>query len=347
MPDTKHDIRVGPRNLITDVDGLKVGNAVDPDVRTGVSVLLPDAPAVAGVDVRGGGPGTRATDAMDPTCLVEEFHGFFLSGGSEFGLASGDGVANWLSAKGKGLVMGAGDDVPTIPVVPGAILFDLANGGDKKWGLEPPYRRLAMEACENAGLDFVIGNVGAGLGAIAGKIKGGLGSASSIASDGLQVGALVAANPVGSPLMPGTNCFWGWPLEQAHEFGGARPPADMAPVALDMPMDSKIAGNTTIAIVATNMILTRAQAQRVAIMAQDGFARAVRPIHTPFDGDVIFALSTGKMPMGPIPPLDITRIGMMAADCVTRAIGRGVFEADGLAASASFAGVQSYREKFR
>ena len=341
-------IKTGPRNLITDVDGIKIGNAHDPRVRTGVTVLIPNEPAVMAGDVRGGGPGTRDTDALNPTCLVDEMHGLFLSGGSEFGLAAGDAVTNWLSTRGKGLVMGASsgaDDIPTIPVVPGAILFDLANHGEKSWGMEPPYRNLAIEACESLGYDFGLGNVGAGMGAIAGAYKGGLGSVSAVGDDGLQVGAIVASNPVGSPVITGTDCLWAWTVEQDNEFGGRRPPNNWSGVSMGFPPDTKFGGlfpaaNTTIGIVATNAKLTPAQAHRVAIMAQDGLARAIRPIHTPFDGDTIYVVATGKHELGDYTPLEIAQIGTIAADCVARAVARGVYEAD------TIDDIKCYRDTF-
>jgi len=316
--------RPGPRNLITDVAGLRVGNAQDLGARTGVTVVLPDGPVVMAVDQRGGAPGTRETDALDPVNFLQEFHALVLSGGSVFGLAAADGVVAELSARGVGLAM------PTapmaIPVVPSAILYDLGNGGDKAWGQAPPYRRLGVEALEHAGAEFALGNAGAGLGAACGRLKGGLGSA-SVVVDGIEVGALVAVNAVGSATMPGSPVFWAWPFEWGEEFGGCRPAAeDLArPPAYDLPAEGKLvlAGHTTIAVVATNVALDKAQARRFAIMAQDGLARAVRPAHTPFDGDTVFALSTGRRPLEGPAPLAVTRLGHLAADCLARAAARG------------------------
>src|SRR5688572_21510809 len=181
----------GQRNLITDVAGLKVGNAEDKAAMTCVTVLIPDQPVIAACDIRGGAPGTRETDALDPSCLVERIHGLVLSGGSVFGLDAASGAVNWLSSRGLGyaLVQGA----PAAPVVPSAILFDLANGGDKNWGLEPPYRAMALKACRQCARDFALGNAGAGLGALAGSYKGGLGSASALWQS-FTIGALVAVN---------------------------------------------------------------------------------------------------------------------------------------------------------
>ena len=333
-------VRPGPRNSITDVPGLRVGNAEDGKVRSGVTVVIPDSPAVAGVDVRGGAPGTRETDALDPTCLVDAVHGIVLSGGSVFGLEAASGVTRWLAARGQGYQVGP--MAPPCPVVPAAILFDLTNGGDKNWAAEPPYLRLGLAACESLGLDFALGNAGAGLGARTGLYKGGLGSASAVAEDGVIVGALVAANAAGSPVIPGTAAFWACALEQDGEFGGERPPIPLPPLDLDLPPDSKFGGlapgggprpgtNTTIGVVATNAALTPAEAKRIAIMAQDGLARAVRPIHTPVDGDAIFVLSTatqtGAQPHPASRPIHLSRLGSMAADCVARALARGVYEA--------------------
>ena len=224
--------RPGPRNLITDVEGIQVGNAEDLNARTGVTVILPDRPVVAAVDVRGGGPGTRETDALDPSCLVDRIHAVCLSGGSVFGLEAPSGVVSWMSAQGRGLALGP----LAIPVVPAAILFDLINGGDKDWGDPPPYRSLGWEACVKASSGFELGNAGAGLGATAGDLKGGLGSASAVTGDGIQVGAIVAANPSGSVVMPGSSAFWAWPFEQDGELGGQSPPgAREQDLELDLP----------------------------------------------------------------------------------------------------------------
>ncbi|HEV7370100.1 P1 family peptidase [Arenibaculum sp.] len=327
----------GPRNLITDVDGIAVGNAEAASVRSGVTVVLPDRRAVAAVDVRGGAPGTRETDALDPACLVEAVDAVVLSGGSAFGLDAAQGAMLWLAARGRGFRVGPA----VVPIVPAAILFDLANGGDKAWtgggtgggATEPPYRALGGAACDAAGRDFALGNAGAGLGAKAGGLKGGLGSVSAVAADGLQVGALVAANPVGHVAMPGTGTFWAWPFEMAGELGGQRPPAAAPPpgAGLEPPRASAAIGaNTTLGVVATNLRLTKAEARRVAVMAQDGYARAIRPVHTPYDGDTVFVLSTGTLDLDAPRPELLYRVGALAADCVARAVARGVFEAEAL-----------------
>ena len=331
-------IQPGPLNLITDVPGILVGNAEDRDVRTGVTVVLPEAGVlVAAVDVRGGASGTRNTPALEASDIATGAHGIVLSGGSEFGLAAADGAVEWLSAHGRGLVLGP----RPIPVTAAAILFDLRNGGDKDWTGESPYRRLGIAACAAAGPDFALGTAGAGYGAQAGQLKGGLGSASVTDGSGLVVGALVAVNSVGSVTLPGSPVFWAWPFEMATEFGGLKPPEtrpgpdDLAPFH-----EAKIGANTTIGVIATNARLDRQAARRVAIMAQDGYARAIRPVHTPFDGDTIFALSTGAMMLDPEGPMGVARIGALAADCMARAVARGVYEATAINE------VPSYRDRY-
>jgi L-aminopeptidase/D-esterase-like protein len=321
--------RPGARNLITDVPGLKVGQADDAAARTGVSVILPDAPAVAACSVAGGGPGTRETDALAPENLVDTADAIVLAGGSVYGLAAGDGVAAWLGAKGRGFRLAAREGVPPSPIVPAAILYDLANGGDKAWGLDPPYRALGIAAVEAAGETFALGTAGAGHGAMAGALKGGTGSASAVTADGFTVGALAAVNSFGSVIAPGGRTFWASPHEANGEFGGLGSAGLKA--GLDDWGAAKAAAqpraNTTIACVATDVALTPAQARRVAIMAQDGLARAIRPAHGPTDGDVVFVLSTARRPLAEPTPLTLTRIGALAADCLARAIARGVYAA--------------------
>jgi L-aminopeptidase/D-esterase-like protein len=327
-----HQPRPGPRNLITDVEGLTVGHATDELVRSGVTALLCPDGWVGAVDVRGGGPGIRESDVLRPENNFSRAHAITLSGGSVFGLGAADGVTAALSAAGHGIRRVA--DLPAIPIVPGAVLHDLGNGGDKAWGLEPPYRALGLAAVAAARPDFALGSVGAGRGAMAGLNKGGIGSASLDLGDGLVVGALVAVNPVGSVYMPGSEAFWAWPFEIDGEFGGARP--DPSTKAVDpVPDDTKLAAlgrfhagaNTTLAVVATTAALTTAEATRLAMMAQDGLARAIRPVHTPFDGDVVFALASGAVELGdgPMRALTIARLGSTAADTLARAIARGVY----------------------
>ncbi len=257
-------LRPGARNLITDIAGLRVGNAADARVRSGVTVVLADALCTAVVDVRGGAPGTRETEALDPVNLVGQADAIVLAGGSVHGLDAPAGVTSLLREQGRGFRMS--EAAPSAPIVPAAILFDLVNGGDKAWGEESPYRALGRAAAEAAGLDFALGNAGVGLGARAGAYKGGLGSASSVTDDGFTIGAVVAVNSLGSPLIPGTDVFWTFPLEQAGEFGGRRLARDVA-VDLDLPADMKGAlakQNTTIAVVAVDAEVSprRAQAHR-------------------------------------------------------------------------------------
>lgn len=330
----------GTRNLITDVPGLKVGQAQDEAARTGVTVILPDDRAVAACDVRGGGPGTRETDALAPENLVDAVDAIVLSGGSVYGLAAADGVVAWLGAQGRGYGLVTRPGVPPSPVVPAAILYDVANGGDRDWGEEPPYRRLGRAAVATVGLDFQLGTAGAGYGAMAGGLKGGTGSASIVSADGYTVGAVVAVNSFGSVVAPGGRTFWAAPFERDGEFGGLGPaglsagPDDWG-LAKANPAQRM---NTTIACVATDAILTPAQAKRVAVMAQDGLARAIRPIHAPFDGDVVFALSTGRKPLGEAADFTLARLGTLAADCLAHAVARGVY------AAAAWPGVRAWAD---
>jgi L-aminopeptidase/D-esterase-like protein len=319
-------------NLITDVQGLKVGNAHTISALTGTTVIVPDKAAVCGVDVRGGGPGTRETDALAPENLVDAIDAIVLSGGSVFGLAAADGVAAKMGSQGKGFGLMDLPGVPKSPVIPAAILYDLANGGDKAWGEMPPYRALGIEALGNAALEFELGAIGAGYGARAGALRGGLGSASQRTQDGFTVGALVAVNCFGSVVMPGSDAFWAWPLERNGEAGGKRPDSNLHVGGDDWGLakaNPASAGrtNTTIAIVATDVALTPAQAKRVAQMASAGLARAIRPIFAPFDGDVVFALSTAQQPLAEPTAFTLARIGALAADCLARAVMRGVHAA--------------------
>lgn len=324
--------RPGPKNLITDIAGLKVGHATSEAVRTGITAVLCESGWAAAVDVRGGGPGTRETEALAPENLVGRAHAVVLAGGSVFGLAAADGVAASLSARGVGLQLRSGS--PPIPIVPCAVLHDLANGGDKNWGLSPPYRDLGMSASSAAQADFALGSVGAGRGALAGLRKGGIGSASLDLQGGLVVGALVAVNSVGSALMPDGKTYWAWPFELQKEFGGGGPPQSRMDLSDPAPEEARLlaigrlkpGANTTIAVVACNADLSTVECKRVAMMAHDGIARAVRPAHTPFDGDTVFALASGELALGEdlLRAAQIGRIGSAAADCLARAIARAV-----------------------
>jgi L-aminopeptidase/D-esterase-like protein len=320
----------GPRNAITDVAGISVGQAQDPAVRTGVTVILPDRPAACAVDVRGGGPGTRETDALADDTLTGGVDAVVLSGGSVYGLAAADGVCVALGAQGRGYRFPLADPiVPSAPIVPAAILFDLANGGDKAWGEDPPYHRLGREAVLAAGPEVVQGRAGAGFGAMAGQLPGGVGSASIVTDDGFTVGALAAVNSFGSVVAGDGRTFWAAPFEIGDEFGG-RGTAGLTTAPEDWglakaPADGRL--NTTIACVAVDADLTKSEARRVAIMAQDGLARAIRPVHAPFDGDVVFVLATAARPLAEPRAFSVARLGAFAADVLARAIARGVFEA--------------------
>ncbi len=323
----------GTRNRITDVPGLKVGVANDPSARTGTTVILPDAPAVAAVDVRGGGPATRETDALGEHNLVQTLDALVLSGGSVYGLAAADAVAAWLGAQGKGFALIPSPGTPASPIVPAASLYDLADGGDKRWGEVPPYAALGHAAVAAAGLDFPLGTQGAGFGATTGfgRLKGGLGSASIISPEGYAVGALVAVNALGSVVAAGSHAFWATPWEWGDEFGGGGKAALARLVASPEDwLQALPAGgrkNTTLACVATDLTLDRDELKRVAILAHGGMARAIRPVHSPFDGDVVFALSTGRRPVSGSRELQVLKIGALAADTLSRAIARGVHAA--------------------
>ena len=313
-------MKPGPRNLITDVPGLRVGNAQDDALKSGTTVLLADAPFTASVHVMGGAPGTRETDLLAPDKSVATVDALVLSGGSAYGLDACSGVVDGLRAAGRGFRLGDA----TIPLVPGAILFDLLNGGDKNWE-HNPYRALGRAAYDAATEDFNLGTIGAGTGALSAMVKGGLGSASLELPDGTIVGALVAANPVGAVTTPGDKYFYAAPFEVNGEFGGRG--TDPA-TGLGMTMDSrKMASmspreNTTIAIVATNATLTKAQCQRISVAAHDGIGRATVPAHTPYDGDLVFGLSTAAHEVAEsILPL----IGHAASLCLARAIARAAY----------------------
>ena len=326
--------RTGPRNLITDVAGLQVGQAQDVDTRTGVTVIVPDKAAVAACDVRGGGPATRETDALSPENLVQEIDGVVFSGGSVYGMAAADGIAAWMGARDRGFTMRATPGIPPSPILPTACLYDLANGGNKAWGEEPPYRKLGVEALEAASADFTLGTAGAGYGANSGGVKGGLGSASVLSGDGITLGALVAVNSLGSAIAPGGKSFWAAPVELNAEFGGLGTQGLVAGPE-DYGRAMRPRANTTLACIATDVALTRVEAERVAIMAQDGLARALRPAHAPFDGDVVFVLSTAQHEASEgIPrPVLVTRLGALAADTLARAIARAIYEATPLPGS--------------
>lgn len=315
-------LRPGPLNLITDIAGLRVGNAEDHDIKTGTTVLVGDRPFIASVSVLGGSPGTRETDLLAPEKLVEDVDALVLSGGSAFGLDAGQGVADALARRGRGFAVGN----VRVPIVPGAILFDLINGGAKDWDVNP-YRELGRRALDNAAEDFALGTHGAGTGALTARLKGGLGSASLVLPNGVTVGALVAANPTGSVTMGERANFWAAPYEIGDEFGGLGtwPGAlDFNDTALTKRGSPEAIANTTIAIVATDGRLTKAGAKRMAVAAQDGITRGASPSHSPVDGDLVFALSTGAVELAD-PVLDAIHIGHAAAVCLARAMARAIY----------------------
>jgi L-aminopeptidase/D-esterase-like protein len=353
-------------NLLTDVAGLGVGHADDAGLGSGVTVVLFDRPAVASVSILGGAPGGRETSMLGPGMTVDEVDAVVLSGGSAFGLDAAGGVQAALRERGRGFAVAG----IRVPIVPQAILFDLANGGNKDWGRYPPYRELGHRAaCVAANGSaaqgvvppgvvppgvvpqdgatsamlpraFALGSFGAGMGATTGTVKGGLGSASTVTSAGHTVGAIAVVNAIGSATIGDGPAFWAAPFEQAGEFGGLGWPAaiDSAPRLKSGP-----GTGTTIGLIATDAVLTKAQARRLAIMAHGGLARAVFPAHAPLDGDTIFAAATGRRPLGDA-LAELTDLGIAAIAVMARAIARGVFEADSL----SVANPQpSWRERFQ
>jgi D-aminopeptidase len=316
------------RNSITDVPGLNVGNAHSATLCSGVSVLLAERPFVAAVDVRGGATGTRETDAIGLAGSVEEAHAIVLAGGSAFGLAAASGVHSWLAERGVGFAVGSA----RVPIVPAAILFDLLNGGDKAWGSSPPYEEMGRAACAAASKVCEPGSFGAGYGATTANLRGGLGTASCRLPNGVIVGALVAVNPLGSVTIGSSGHFWAGAFEQGDEFGGRGLPRTLPVDALDVRLKGTIAEvsmpqNTTIAIVATNVRLTKRETHRLAVMAQTGLARAIYPVHTPLDGDVVFAVATGDVTLE-AGPASLAVLGTHAANTLARAVARGVFAAE-------------------
>jgi D-aminopeptidase len=310
------------KNLITDVPGLSVGNAADARLASGVTALLFDRPAVASIAILGGAPGVRDGALLEPEMTVDHVDALVLSGGSAFGLDAMGGVQSVLREQGRGFRIG---DV-TVPIAPGAICFDLLNGGDKDWGERPPYWDLGRAAALAAALEFELGTAGAGYGATTANLKGGLGSASAVSSSGFRVGALVAANGIGQATIASGQHFWAAPYERGDEFGGLGWPSPLPADRLAMRIKGDLPANTTIAIVATDAELTKAQAKRLAVMAHDGMARALRPAHAALDGDLVFAGATARAAQAPT-MRDLTEIGLCAADCLARAIARAIYEA--------------------
>jgi D-aminopeptidase len=329
------------KNLLTDVAGVTVGHAQNDKVASGTTAILFDRPVVAAMDVRGGGPGVRDAVLLDLVNTVETIDGFALSGGSAHGLEAGGGVQAWLTERGRGFRLRDA----LVPLVTGAIIFDMLNGGDKKWGRFPPFRDLGYAAADAAGDTFALGSVGAGLGATTAGLKGGLGSASAKTDGGVTVAALAVVNAVGSTIVGDGPHFWAAPLEIDNEFGGRGLPAkfsqEMLKVRLKGSAAASASENTTIAVVVTDAKLDKAQTKRLAIIAQTGFARAIYPVHAPLDGDVVFAAATGVKPVDP--GAGLTELGAIAANVMARAIARGVYEASALPFSGA---LPSWKDRF-
>jgi L-aminopeptidase/D-esterase-like protein len=302
-----------------------------------VTAIIFDEPAVGSVDLRGGGPGTRETALLDPAQTVSGIDAIALSGGSAFGLDAASGVQAWLREQGRGFAVRSA----RVPIVPAAILFDLLSGGDKDWGRYPPYRELGYAAAASAHSDCALGSVGAGLGATTVNLKGGIGSASAMV-DGLTVGALAAVNAAGSVTLGDGPWFWAAPFEQNAEFGGRGLPSPLPPDVLEPWTKASARMSTTLAVVVTDAILTKAQAKRLAVMAQTGLARAIYPVHTPLDGDVLFAAATGQKALAD-PLLALSRLGAIAANVAARAVARAIYEAVALPFSGA---LPSWRDKF-
>ena len=317
--------RPGPLNLITDVAGLTVGNASDPRLKSGVTAVICDRLTPAAVQVLGGAPGTRETDMLEPHNSIDGINAVALSGGSAYGLDAAGGVQALLRERRIGVEVRG----QIVPIVPAAILFDLTNGGDKDWGRYGPYRELGYQAAEAADRTFELGSAGAGTGALTAGWKGGLGSASLTLENGITVGALVAVNAVGSVTIGAGRHFWAAPFEQDREFGGLGMPSPMPGDATELRIkfrDPQPIANTTLGVIATDAVMTKASAKRLAIAAHDGFARAIWPAHTPFDGDLVFALATGASGRE-VEPANLPEFFAVAASTMARAIARGVYEA--------------------
>lgn len=313
------------RNLITDVAGVRVGHAADEKLGSGVTAVVFERPVTASVDLRGGGPGTRETALLDPAQTVEGIDAIVLAGGSAFGLDAASGAQALLREQGRGFAVREA----RVPIVPAAILFDLLAGGDKTWGRYPPYRELGYAAAANAGAEVALGSVGAGLGATTVSLKGGIGSASAATRDGITVGALVAVNAAGSVTVGARAQFWAAPFECNGEFGGRGFPPALTPDDLAFRSKGTAGQSTTLAVVATDARLSKPQCHRLAVMAQTGMARAIHPVHTPLDGDVVFAAATGDRPLAD-PIYALSELGALAAGVLARAIARAVYEAAAL-----------------
>ena len=307
------------------IAGINVGHSDDAVLDSGVTVVLPDVPCVASVHVVGGSPGTREGDLLDPVQVVERIDAVVLSGGSAFGLEAAGGVQAWLREHDRGFPVAS----VRVPIVPAAILFDLNNGGDKNWGRYPPYRELGYRAAAAAGRGIRTGRCGAGFGATTATTPGGLGLAFETLPCGVTVMAIVAVNAAGSPLMGDTGCFWAAPFERDGEFGGRGLPPTLTD---DITQVRTKAGHstagmsTTIGVVVTDARLTKVEAKQMAVMAHDGFPRALYPVHSPGDGDLLYVLSTDRYAL-PRDRLSMLALGTTAANVVARAIAQGVHAA--------------------
>ena len=305
------------------INGVQFGHAIDKTVNTGTTVCLFDQPATAAIHIMGAAPGTRDTELLNPEFTVSEVDALVLSGGSAFGLDAASGVQAWLRQHDRGIFL----EPVRIPIAPCAILFDMRNDGDKNWGTYPPYRELGYAAVEACSSHVELGRVGAAFGAQTANTPGGFGMADANLRGGGTLCAAVAVNAVGSPLVGDTEHFWAAPFEESAEFGGRGYP-------LPWPEDAKegrtksgqrVAGaNTTLGIIITDVALSAPQAKRIAIAAHDGFARALYPVHTPADGDLVFVASTGAVEVGDEALMDL---GVLAGNVTARAIARGVYEA--------------------
>lgn len=313
-------------NLIVDVANVRVGNAHDARVASGVTAIVFDCANTASVVTHGGAPGSRDTTLLEPEMTVPGVDAILLSGGSIYGLDAAGGALSYLRGQGRGIVVGR----VTVPIVVQAITFDLMNGGDKDWGRMPPYWELGWQAAQSASnAAFALGTVGGGYGATTVIHKGGLGSASAMTQSGFAVGAIVVVNAVGSATIGEGPHFWAAALEAGAEFGGLGMPARVPPADLRMRIKGGSPPSTTIALVVTDAVMTKAQAKRLATMADNGLAQAIRPAHTPTDGDTVFAVATLQKPLRDA-ACDLTEIGLAASDCLARAVARAVYEATAL-----------------
>jgi L-aminopeptidase/D-esterase-like protein len=313
-------------NLITDIAGVRVGNAHDAVIASGATSIVFDVANAASGVTRGGAPGGRDTMLLAPEMTVRSIDAVLLTGGSLYGLDAAGGAVSVLRSEGRGMRIGA----INVPIAVQAIVFDLLNGGDTDWGRMPPYWELGWQATAAARSGaFPLGSVGGGYGATTANLKGGLGSASASTPSGFLVGALTVVNAVGSTVIGDGPHFWAAPFEVDGEFGGLGQPPQVPRGDLELRMKRASPPSTTIALIVTDAALSKAEAKRIAIMADDGLARAIRPAHAPTDGDTIIAVATQQRPLGdPLP--EVTEIGLGAADCLARAIARGVYEATAL-----------------